>query len=45
MLTILLQSNTPKTQRAEEPLSPAGSLDQTIISPNISFSPEATGEF
>ena len=30
--------------RNEEPLSPADSLDQTIISPSMAFSPENQGK-
>jgi len=32
-----------KGTRNEEPLSPADSLDQTIISPNMAFSPDGQG--
>ena len=38
-----MQKLIQNKSRNDEPLSPADSLDQTIISPNMAFSPENQG--
>ena len=45
-LQYLIGVNKPvqNKSRNDEPLSPADSLDQTIISPNMAFSPENQGK-